>query len=219
MLTLSTGLSATGPLSAIDTSLAAPFTFDRSVVFVCVDVEAFERDHTKVTEVGIATLDTRDLSGVPPGKNGENWRSLIRARHFRIRDHAHLVNSEFVSGCPSSYHFGQSEFISLSDAPAFAASCFQSPFCAEPGRIPTGKESELGEMRNLIVLGHDTLADVKYLKDLGFNALALPNLLEVQDSASIYRVWRRDPQITKLGNILHRFNIDGFGLHNAGKSS
>ena len=194
-----------------------PCTFDRSVVFVCVDVEAYEKDHKKITEVGIATLDTQHLENVAPGRDGENWRALIRARHFRIRDYAHLVNNEYVSGCPGSFFFGQSELVSLEDAPAFVASCFQPPFCAAPDTSHNHDDTSSSGMRNLVFLGHDTITDIKYLQDLGFDALTLPNLLEAQDSANIYRVWRRDDQISKLGRILEQFDIDHFGLHNAGE--
>ncbi|KAF1970212.1 hypothetical protein BU23DRAFT_474851 [Bimuria novae-zelandiae CBS 107.79] len=213
------GGNATGPPPAIDVSLSVPFAFDHSVVFVCVDVEAYEKDHTKITEVGIATLDTRDLVELTPGKDGENWRSLIRARHFRISDYAHLVNSEYVSGCPGSFFFGQSEFVSLEDAREAVVSCFQSPFCAAPRDAHANHDNGHRDKRNLIFLGHDTLTDVKYLQNLGFDPLGLPNILEAQDSANIYRVWRREEQITKLGKILERFKIDHFGLHNAGNDA
>ena len=36
-------------VGTIDPSTPAPFAFDQSVVFVCVDVESYERDHNKIT--------------------------------------------------------------------------------------------------------------------------------------------------------------------------
>jgi hypothetical protein len=193
--------SPTAP-DSIDHSLPAPFAFDSSVVFVCVDVESYERAHNKITEVGVATLDTRDLAGVAPGPDGANWRSKIRARHFRITDHRHLVNSEFVSGCPDRFDFGQSTFVKLAED------------------LPnTANITDSGEQRKLILLGHDTLSDTKYLQQLGFDPLTLPNLIETQDTATMYRVWRREQQPTKLGNILYDFDIPGFNLHNAGNDA
>lgn len=185
------------------------------MVFICIDVESYEKAHHRVTEIGVAALDTRDLSEIAPGKDGENWRSLIRARHFRIQENGHLVNSEFVSGCPDRFDFGKSEWIRLKDAPAMTAECFKEPFC---GPKPTVLPVEWEE-RNLIFLGHDTIADVRYLQSLGFDPLALPNLLETQDTATMYRVWRRDPQPTSLGRILYDFDIPGFNLHNAGNDA
>lgn len=194
------------------------------MVFVCVDVESYERAHHKITEIGIATLDTRDLAGVAPGKDGEHWRSKIRARHFRIRDNAHLVNSDFVVGCPDRFDFGKSEWLRLADAPAVVGACFKPPFCAHTpeganGFVTMMDTLDLGEERNLIFLGHDTLGDVKYLQRAGFDPLTLPNLLEAQDTATMYRVWRREQQPTTLGKILYDFDIAGFNLHNAGNDA
>jgi hypothetical protein len=210
---------------AIDHSVPVPFTFDRSVVFVCVDVESYEKAHDKITEVGVATLDTRDLEGVAPGKDGEGWRPKIRARHFRIEQYKHLINRDFVHGCPDRFDFGTSEFVRLEEAAAKVGTCFISPFCArsqegaEDEFVALMKNIDLGEQRNIIFLGHDTNSDVRYLTNLGFNPLDLPNLLEMQDTATMYRVWRREPQSTSLGKILYDFDIPGFNLHNAGNDA
>jgi hypothetical protein len=214
LLTRCTGKTAP-PLEAIDSSLPAPFQFDQSVVFVCVDVEAYERAHDIITEIGISTLDTRDLNGVAPGEDGASWRSKIHARHFRIQEYHHLVNSKYVSGCPERFDFGKSEFVRKNDAADMVAKCFEAPFCGPGPRTDASR----AEKRNLIFLGHDTLGDVKYLQQVGFDALKLPNLLESQDTAVLYRVWRRELQSTKLGNILYDFDIPGFNLHNAGNDA
>lgn len=195
------------------------------MVFVCVDVESYEKAHNKITEVGVATLDTRHLIGIAPGPDGEHWRSKIHARHFRIREHRHLINQEFIQGCPDRFEFGESEFIHLRDAAMAVGTCFKPPFCAtmpndDLGTLSIVVESfDVREQRNLIFLGHDTLTDVKYLQQLGFDPLILPNVLEAQDSATLYRVWRREPQITNLGKILYDFNIAGWNLHNAGNDA
>jgi hypothetical protein len=210
---------------AIEHFAPVPFTFDRSVVFVCVDVESYERAHDKITEVGVATLDTRDLEGVAPGKDGESWRSKIRARHFRIEQYKHLINCDFVHGCPDRFDFGTSEFVRLEEAAARVGTCFKPPFCALPQEgaedefVALMKNMDLGEQRNIIFLGHDTNSDVRYLTNLGFNPLDLPNLLEMQDTATMYRVWRREPQTTSLGKVLYDFDIPGFNLHNAGNDA
>ena len=76
------------------------------MVFVCVDVEANERNSSQITEIGIATLDTRDLKSLAPGERGANWLNKIRARHFRINEYQYVRNTEFVSGCPDRFGFG-----------------------------------------------------------------------------------------------------------------
>lgn len=82
------------------------FGQEEEVVFVCVDVEAYERNTKLITEIGVATLDTKDIESVLPGEGGANWMGAIRARHFRIEEHKHLNNTEFVSGCADRFEFG-----------------------------------------------------------------------------------------------------------------
>ncbi|KAF3000923.1 hypothetical protein E8E13_008572 [Curvularia kusanoi] len=208
---------------AVDPLQSVPFAFDKSVVFVCVDVESYERAHHKITEVGVATLDTRDLAGVPPGPDGEGWRRFIRARHFLIKEHAHLVNSDFIRGCPHQFHFGKSSIVALKDAPTHVAACFSPPF----GTQSDGAEiidnlrngMDYAEKRNLIFLGHDTLGDVKYLQVLGYDPMKIDNLLEALDTAVMYRVWRREQNPTALDKILSGFDMVGFNFHNAGNDA
>lgn len=71
------------PPAAIDYNKPPAFPFHSNVVFVCVDVEAYEKDSSKITEIGISTLDTKKLEGVAPGQAASDWRNKIRARHFR----------------------------------------------------------------------------------------------------------------------------------------
>lgn len=199
---------------AVNPSMPAPFAFDQSVVFVCVDVESYEKAHHKITEIGVATLDTRDLQGIPPGENGKAWREMVRARHFRIKEYKHLVNSVHVIGCPDGFMFGESTVVSLHEVAKHVAACFHAPFGAQD--MPT---DQANEKRNIVFLGHDTLSDVRYLQQLGYDPIKEENVLEVMDTAVMYRVWRRDQQPTKLSRILNDFDIVGWKLHNAGNDA
>lgn len=214
-----------GPAQPIDPSRPAPYDFTQSVVFVCIDVESFEKAHHMITEVGVATLDTRDLVDVAPGKDGEAWRDIIKVRHFRIQEHRHLVNSEFVSGNPDRFDYGDSTFVSLKEAPAHVAACFRPPFGVHASNTVEDEiHAKLSQMnidgtRNIILLGHDTLGDVRYLQQLGYDPLKEENIIEIMDTATMYRVWRREQQPTNLGRILHSFDIAGWNLHNAGNDA
>jgi hypothetical protein len=218
--------SATGAPLSVDTSSAAPFDFEQSVVFICVDVESYERAHHKITEIGIATLDTRDLVDVAPGKYGEAWRTSIKARHFRIKEHSHLVNHEFVHGHPDGFEFGESTFVSLGEAPSYVATCFHHPFGAHPSNTAEDtmvnialRDVDLTEKRNLVFLGHDTLSDVNYLQKLGYDPLKVENIIEALDTAKMYQAWRRDSQPTNLGRIMNDFDVAAWKLHNAGNDA
>lgn len=98
-------------IDPLDPTKPAPNEFANEPIFIAIDVEAFEREPKPVTEIGVATLDTRDLKDVAPGTNGEGWQGAIRARHFRIAEYKHLVNKDFVEGCPEHFEFGKSEMI------------------------------------------------------------------------------------------------------------
>jgi hypothetical protein len=79
---------------------------DMGVLFVSVDLEAWEDNQSIITEVGIGILDTDKLVGVPPGPDGSNWFSLIVAHHFRIKENMWAVNRKWVRGCADQFEFG-----------------------------------------------------------------------------------------------------------------
>jgi DNA polymerase III epsilon subunit-like protein len=65
---------------------------------VSIDVEAWERDGSKITEVGVAHL------------SGSGY---ILTRHFIIKEHEHLRNGIFVADNKYQFNSGGSEIISL----------------------------------------------------------------------------------------------------------
>jgi hypothetical protein len=115
-------------LASLDVEKPAPHPFDRDVVFIAIDVEAFERAHNLITEIGISTLDTADIKLLPPGQGGVNWMECIRSRHFRISNHSHLRNTTFCTGNPERFLFGQSEFVSMDEIGKMVDSCFEPPY-------------------------------------------------------------------------------------------
>ncbi|KAL2359200.1 hypothetical protein RJZ56_007960 [Blastomyces dermatitidis] len=130
------GLACGIILLPMDVNQVAPFRFASEPIFVCVDVEANEKIHHQITEIGVSTLDTLDLAGIPPGEGGSNWTAKIHSRHFRISEYANVVNKEYVSGCPDSFEFGESEWISISKAADIVDMCFQPPYSAHVPWFP-----------------------------------------------------------------------------------
>lgn len=215
-------------------NLPAPYPFENNVVFVCVDVEAYEKDHKKVTEIGISTLDTLDLVNTPPGEGGLDWMKKIRARHFRIAEYAHLNNTEFISGCADRFEekFGKSEWISINEAPQAIASCFRHPFSA-PGQYPlypadarfvgrygSGSQylppiNDNAPKRNIILVGHDISADIQYLRSIGYDVSNLSNLLEAIDTVDLFRAMMHGQNPCSLGSVLLDLGLVGWNLHNA----
>ena len=190
---------------------------ERRPVFVAIDVEAYERDNSKITEIGIATLDAKDFISVEPcgtgeePKVGKNWWKFIHARHIRIAEHMHYVNSEFVQGCPNAFEFGQSEVVSLRDTAVSLRSIFEG-----------------FSDRNVILVGHGIHADIQYLAKLGFNPLDLSSaaaegttagLLEVLDTAVLYQSHSQTQNTTSLGNMMFDLKLDAWNLHNGGNDA
>ncbi|KAG0646862.1 Good for full DBP5 activity 2 [Hyphodiscus hymeniophilus] len=195
----------------------AAYDQESDVVFICVDIEANERNSTQITEIGISTLDTRDLKGLVPGERGVNWFSKIRARHFRINEYKYIRNTDFVSGCPDKFEFGDSEFVGLKDAPRAVASCFKHPFSAPEDLIISIDEN--APKRNIIFVGHGIGADITYLKSMGYDVYNLSNLQEIVDTAVMWQSLKRDTSPRNLGSILAEIDIAGWNLHNAGNDA
>lgn len=215
-------------LPDVDTSEPAPFPFYKNVVFICVDVEAYEKMDRPITEVGISTLDTNDLVGLPPGEIGKCWMKQIRSRHFRIKETAHLSNSEFVAGCADHFEpeFGQSEWVSFKDAPQVIASCFCPPYSRPEilAEAPTSSYDEAptaitderdNQKRRLILVGHDITMDINYLRKLGYEVSNISNVIESLDTANLYRAWKHEQNPSKLGVTLVDLELTGWNLHNA----
>ncbi|ODH46379.1 hypothetical protein GX48_07535 [Paracoccidioides brasiliensis] len=135
-------------LLPFDVNEPAPFGFASEPIFFCVDVEANERIQQQITEIGISTLDTLDLVGIPPGEGGCNWIAKINSRHFRISEYSHVVNKDFIIGCPDYFEFGKSEWISISTAAQVVDECFQPPYAAHTRRFPQSLPGRKGTHGN-----------------------------------------------------------------------
>ncbi|KAI7977964.1 hypothetical protein EIK77_009504 [Talaromyces pinophilus] len=172
----------TAPLPPLLLDKVAPYPFADHPIFISIDVEWNERQRNQITEVGISTLDTLDIAHVAPGPGGKNWRQWIRSRHIRIKEYAHVVNCEFVLGCPDQFGFGKSEFVPLQDAARVVESCFKPPYSAQvPVKfvdedstgdkpkvtIETAIEGYKLRPRNVVLVGHGLHADTSYLCALG----------------------------------------------------
>ncbi|CAD0088249.1 unnamed protein product [Aureobasidium mustum] len=188
---------------------------DLDVIYIAVDVESYERNHNIITEIGFATLDTRDSKGIPHGEAGKDWHKFIRARHFRINEYKHYVNSEFVRGCPDQFEFGESEFVDLKDVPSMVASCFKYPYSARNARDAT---EDVQEKRNIIFLGHDTKQDVAYLHKLGYDPNNLANVT-FQDTVAMWRAITKEQSARGLAHIMYALELESWNTHNAGNDA
>ncbi|KAI0542260.1 hypothetical protein GGR58DRAFT_526336 [Xylaria digitata] len=183
----------------------APFKHRESVRFVCVDVEAYEKDARVVTEIGLAVLDTEDIVDTCPGEKGENWFSLVQAYHFRIKERRYIVNSEYVQGCPEAFDFGESQVIPNKDINKAV------------GRVIGDKNSE--DERPVIIVGHDIRQDLKYLTMIGYNPWGIPQIVDEVDTKDMFRRMERGLHGRSLAMICTELGIPGRNYHNAGNDA
>lgn len=109
-----TGLSLSDAVSEArvfpDVTVASDFIDlgepEGSVIFVSIDIEAYEFNQDVITEVGIAIFDTLSIRGQEPGSTGEKWFGLIDAHHLRIKENSWAENSKHVRGCADNFDFG-----------------------------------------------------------------------------------------------------------------
>jgi DNA polymerase III alpha subunit (gram-positive type) len=109
--------------------------------------------------------------------------------------------------------YSESEFISMKDAPSVIASCFKHPFSG-----PNTPEDE-NPKRNIVLVGHAVGGDVTFLKDLGYDVTNLSNLIDVVDTADMWKYLKKETNPAKLGVILHDLGMVGWNLHNAGNDA
>ena len=196
---------------------------DIAPVLIAIDVESNERSSNQITEIGISTVDTRELAGIAPDAHGSAWRDKIRSRHFRIKEYAHVQNTEFVRGNPSDFRFGTSEFVSLGDAPAAIATCFRAPFSGpvHPQDSTTDDQTD-GGLRKIVLVGHDFSNDIRYMRNLGYDVKNLSNLSKhspILDTQGLYRMMTKAKDSPGLNSILYDLDIVGWSLHNAGNDA
>lgn len=178
-------------------------------VFLCVDLEAWEMDQSKVTEVGVSILDTRNLVGTDPGHNGSNWFRSIRTRHIIIQEHKRYVNGRFVHGCPDKFNFGQSESVSLYKVSKLLNQIFDDP-------SPETKREQDQDKRKIILVGHGLSNDTAYLQTIRFKPHAGNRVAFDIDTQKIVGTKRNT---VGLNRMLTGLGLDAQNLHNAGNDA
>jgi len=181
--------------------LPAPF---HDVVFICLDCEAYEHNSKKVTEVGLATLDTRELNGIPPGHNGVAWSAKIRSHHAIIAEHARYKNRFFPS-CPDKFIFGETMVIKLRQAAAWTRSFFLY------------STNDMAMERDIVLVGHALQNEKKYCKSFGLELEKIESLVDQFDTASMLR--HDGKALLGLSRLMKGLDIKTKHMHNAGNDA
>lgn len=180
--------------------------FEQDAVLVAVDIERHEYQPHPITEIGVATLDTRDLHNVSPGKYGEHWFSKIKSRHFRIEEHWRLRNRKFVAGYPDKFLFARSEWISNDSAAQILTDCYTIPDLR-----PTAHGQHRNGYRDIIEIGHDLRADHRYMAQMGLSS-SMPNVVASYDTQTL--ACKRSLEV-----LLLAMGLPFDYLHNAGNDA
>ncbi|KAM0714656.1 hypothetical protein Q7P37_009954 [Cladosporium fusiforme] len=207
-----------GPILHIDLVKAFSDSYPKhqdkpDVVFVCLDCEAFERDQKKVTEVGVAILDTRNLRDIDLFTSSVAIMEHIKAAHYRPVEYSKFVNKRFVHGCPDAFGFGTSTWVRLPDVAPILHRVFQDPpSLSDAARFQVQTPTT---QRNVIVIGHGLGNDDKYLRTLGFSLGAVGNIVGRADTQKL------TGSKTQVGlkKLLAALEIDAMNLHNAGNDA
>jgi hypothetical protein len=74
-----------------------------NMIVVCLDLENWVRDQSRLTELGIATFDSRDMRALSaPSMHGEDLLKQVNFYHARIQENTHLVNKTFCVRNPDA---------------------------------------------------------------------------------------------------------------------
>ncbi|KAK5135815.1 hypothetical protein LTR08_004642 [Meristemomyces frigidus] len=188
---------------------------DKDVVFVSIDCEAHEHAQNKITEVGVAVLDTRDVAGMDDDTKEEAWFSKMKYAHYRPIEYAKLINRSYIKGCPEQFGFGSSSWIKLADMGPILKRIFQSPTQLLQAGDFSVVPSE--EKRNVIFVAHGASNDKAYLKKVGFDMTADAVVSRTMDTQVVASGSKKHS--IALRRLLLSLGSDPVNLHNAGNDA
>jgi hypothetical protein len=201
-----------GLVSSSNADVPSKVTKDAPILFVCVDIEAFEFNQKLITEIGISTLSTAAIVNREPGPAGKEWATLINSRHLRIIEHQKYTNKVHVENNAENFTFGKTEWINLSNViPTLEAAFNPGEAASTRSHFPGNRQSKT------VFVAHNKGGEFKYLTELGFNINK--HVDDCIDSSDIFQVARRDTRQSALFKILLGYGIAAPYLHNAGNDA
>ncbi|QPH01431.1 hypothetical protein C2857_005631 [Epichloe festucae Fl1] len=177
----------------------------KPTLFVSIDIEVIEVEPRSITEIGIAVLDTRNIQERDSGPGGIFWWEHIKAYHLVVRQHASHVNYKYVQGCPDKFQFGESMFPNKWEL-IDTLSSILSPYTRDG-------------VADVVLVGHDTPADVRYLSNAGYDVDSALKLVDTVDTQILHQAWKGGKQPRKLESVLSDLCITYTYLHNAGNDA
>lgn len=78
---------------------------------------------------------------------------------------------------------------------------------------------ESGNQRPVVLVGHDLMQDLKFMKKVGYNVWQVPNILDEVDTKSLFQRLESCRDGRSLSNICYALDMPGINFHNAGNDA
>ncbi|KAA8905700.1 hypothetical protein TRICI_005252 [Trichomonascus ciferrii] len=172
---------------------------ERSAIFLSLDLEMWERNPSRLTEIGIAIYDPSDQ----PPKTSKSAFPVIKAGHYIVKENFNCYNGRFVPDHKCHFSYGQSLVLSTKDCRRTLDDIVEHyKMKARQGN------------RTLILVGHDVKGDVSLLRKNGFQF----EDFKIIDTLGL---WKANPsaEFGALAKVLKYLNIPHGLLHNAGNDA
>lgn len=187
----------------------------RNTICFSFDIEAFERDNSVITEIGISIYDPRE--------NLHSLNPILRNYHLIVSESLSLINKNWVLDMKECYLLGESLVLPLRQCVSFIQNLVNFYM------IPDNNTSDSWERA---FVGHNIEGDFKWLKSMG---VILPETTPVShispndhnlksrrtlviDTLKIYSACY-GKEGSSLGKILRLFQLPHAFLHNAGNDA
>jgi hypothetical protein len=192
---------------------SAPYSFIKDAVLVAVDCEAWIRNPRLTTEIGLASLDTRDLESLPFGADplGSNWFSKIRGHHIRVAENMTLSNSDYVDENPIGFSFGSTEIVESKHVKN-----------AVTKELMIKDERHEHRFRKIVLVGHNLQADLGYLQNINIIPETTGNIIDHIDTQRMWHALMKGQGNSRnpgLSNLLLWSKVKHHGMHNAGNDA
>ncbi|CAG8564451.1 597_t:CDS:2, partial [Acaulospora colombiana] len=163
---------------------------DKKYLFVAIDIESYERDHSCILEVGWSMFNSKT--------------SLFIDRHFCATEHKYKRNGKFVADMKDRFIFGKTVWANLKTI-------------ADEIIKDLTENSVKG---SVVLVGHDFKMEEKYLESMGVKVDQCIKPVRIFDTAEMNAARVGKPyERMSLGRILDSLDIENYSLHNAGNDA
>ncbi|KAL9618561.1 MAG: hypothetical protein Q9160_006745 [Pyrenula sp. 1 TL-2023] len=186
-------------------SLADIYALD--VVFVAIDFEGRIPENPP-SEIGIATLDTRDLKSITTSSTSPSIEAIKSQRYAM----------NYKQKFPVSHHtfcFGHTQYIEPNSGRTRVSVLMESLFIQD--KQPNFPTSNL--YRNIVLVGHNFYAELDTMSSLGIRSEAFSHVVGILDTERIGRKFLEMNEYPGLNLLLRRFDCPYRYLHNAGNDA